>query len=139
MKRTLSLASVVALAGLAVFPAAGAVVYDNTNGFANNFSVNGWTITDVGGPGVGSFTNFAVADQFVLGASDSVQAINLWLWESPMPPEANDLTSLDWAIVADDGSASYPFDGTVVASGVDTAPGSYVGTNPSYSIFDESF
>jgi hypothetical protein len=140
MKRTLSLASVVALAGLATFPAAGSIVYDNTNGFANDFSANGWNITGTGGAGVDSFTDYAVADQFVLGASYSIEAINLWLWETPTIPTVDDLTSLDWAIVANNGSASYPFDGSVIASGIDTTPGSYAGTNTEgYSIFDESF
>jgi len=135
MNKTLSLVSAAALAAFAAFPAEGGIVYDNTNGFANDYSLSAWVISET--------TGDAIADQFVPGASDTIQSVNLWLWECtglPTCGTTEDLTSLDWSIVANNGGADYPFAGSVVASGTDTTPGVFVQRNSlGAAIFEESF
>jgi hypothetical protein len=145
MNRFFGLASIVAMAGLAAGPAMGALVYDNTNGFANQLDVNGWAITDASdGGSIDGWSDYSVADSFTPTTSDNILSINLWLWEQNGSTE--DLASLQWAIVADTGDISdpsYPFDLTPIASGTDTAPGTYLSSySPNsfeYSIFEESF
>jgi PEP-CTERM motif-containing protein len=143
MNRFFSLASIVALAGLAAGPAMGALVYDNTNGFANGFDEDAFNITNIG-DGAGSidgWSDYSVADSFTPSASDSIQTVNLWVWEENGSTE--DLASLQWAIAVDNGATgdtSYPFDLTPIASGVDTTPGTFIQTNgDGFSIFEETF
>jgi hypothetical protein len=143
MRKLTSLAPFIALAALAAVPAAGSVVYDNTNGFVNNFDLTGFTISAEGsGASIGTFNDFAVADSFELGANQTIQSINLWLWEPGSVGEVDDLSSLSWSIVANNGGAGYPFSGFVVASGTDSSPGTYLETNtngPGYPVFEEFF
>jgi PEP-CTERM motif len=146
MNRLFSLALIVAVAGLAAGPAMGALVYDNTNGFANGFDENGFTVSNIGdGAGsVSGFYDYSVADSVSPTSSDTVESINLWLWENNGGTETDILSSLDWAIVNNDGSTQYPFDGSVVAEGVDTAPGTWIQTNfegdlGTFDVFEESF
>jgi hypothetical protein len=143
MNRFLSLASVVALAGLAAAPAMGALVYDNTNGFVNGLNEDAFTITNAadGFGSIDGWTDYSVADSFTPASSDSIQSINLWLWEQNGTNE--DLSSLQWAIAADNGDTSdgsYPFDLTLIAFGTDTAPGTFLETNgDGFSVFSENF
>src|SRR3984885_5800031 len=142
MNRFLSLAAVVALAGLAAGPAMGAIIYDNTNGFANMLNDGGYTVSNIadGDRSLNGFSDFSIAGSFSLGASDSIQSINLWLWE-PTGTETDALSSLGWAILNNDGSTFSPFDGTVVASGPDPAPSMETPfINPGgFSRFEETF
>jgi hypothetical protein len=142
MKRFFFAASFVALAGLAAGPARGAIIYDNTNGFTNGLDSSAWTVSDVGDTdgSVNGFSDYAIADSFSVGSSDNLESINLWLWESNGLSDTDSLSSLDWAILNNDGSTFYPFDGSVVEQGVDTTPGTFVQTSlGAYSVFEESF
>jgi hypothetical protein len=149
MNRFFSLALIVAVAGLAAGPAMGALVYDNTNGFTNTlgepFNENAFEITNTDPGNIDGWSDYSVADSFTPTASDNILSINLWLWEAN-DSSTEDLASLQWAIVADNGDVSdtsYPFDLTPIASGFDTAPGTFLASySPNsfgMSIFEESF
>src|SRR6185437_1521316 len=84
-----------------------------------------------------------------LSSSADVQDVNFWVWEGrPDGGHADDMTSVDWSIVDNDGmpdpfgGTDYPFDGTVESSGTANPTGTFLETNSSfvgYDIYEESF
>ena len=137
MKKALPLACVLALAVLAAGPVDADVLYDNTNGFVNNFNEQALLLF------------VPTADSFKLSSSADVQDVNFWVWEGrPDGGHADDMTSVDWSIVDNDGmpdpfgGIAYPFDGTVENSGTASPVGTFLETNSSfvgYDIYEESF
>jgi hypothetical protein len=111
MKAFFSFATALVLACLGAAPASAGVVYDNTNGFANGFSVNAWCISTCSSDDTP--VAYAVADSFTFGSSTDVQGVDFWIWEY----YPGDLTSVQWSIVSNNGPSDYPFDGSVLASG----------------------
>ena len=133
MKRlTFALFGLLLLALVAV-PASAGVVWDNTNGFTNNFNVQAWTIN----------FGFEVADSFTFGSNTNVQGVDFWVQE-PLPAtggHADDMTQVDWAIVNNDGTGGNPFTGsTMVVSGTVSTSGVFMGTSGlGLDVYEESF
>src|SRR6185437_4637746 len=139
MKRVLPIACVLVLAALAGGPADADVLYDNTNGFVNNFNEQALLLF------------FPMADSFKLSSSADVQEVNFGVWEGRPDGggHADDLTTVDWSIVDNDGTpydpldgTAYPFDGTVESSGTANPVGTFLETNSFFDtsdIYEESF
>ena len=103
MKTLLSGATMALFLGLAAFPAAAGVVYDNScggTGCANGLDGAGWNITN----------GFDVSDSFTISAVTNLTSVDLWIWDFA----GETMTALDWSIGTTEG-------GNDVASGSGTA------------------
>jgi hypothetical protein len=129
MKKILCWVSVLALAALIVVPAsASTIVYNNDFGgvvSGDNFNEDAWTIN----------FGYSVANSFVLGSSTTITGANVAVWAFP----GDSLTSVDWAILANDGAN--PLTGTVIASGTADPTGTVLLADNAYGypILNEYF
>ena len=129
-----ALIAAVALFVGAVTTVRAAILYDNCFG-CDGYTLSAWNITILAQP------TDTIFNSFVLSTGATVDDIEVALWVLHFDDVTSSVTSVDWAILADNGGE--PAFGTVIASGTANPVGTPITTFTSFGteidVLDEAF